>query len=307
MNGGVKLNEFVKKVVLKPTVDEAALDNAKKAFEQIEDKTKKISKAGGAFFSWTTTGGESSLAKGLDRFTGNFAKTLTGFSEGFGSGLLSVGETLISSFAKKFGEALDELDAMLDYQYLTDEGVRTQAFTYGLDPSQNYGLSKALDFMGFSSVEDLAWADNTQRQKFYEVFTKYTEKYNSLHDSGFFEKMQEYNWEMQDLQEEIKYEVMDWIVNNKGLIVGFMNGSIAFFKSMLNIVSSIGNWLGISSVKYVSGANADSIVSNYMNSGNKNTNVTYNNNFNGIGSNVVGDIETALGLQQEQLVRSLGG
>lgn len=136
-------------------------------------------------------------------------------------------------------ESWQELGNMLNFSRLTQSQTRELAFGYGLNASQAYGMSQAMSLTGISSIEDLAYANPTERRLFTDAFKKYTEKYNELADSGFFDSMLEYQVEMEEFKQDLKLEVVEFFMENKDLIKTGMKAIMTLAKGALEALSTI--------------------------------------------------------------------
>lgn len=294
------MNKFSKILELIPQVNKQAKDKAKKDLDEIQEKRlQKFTKAITGFNDMFKLSGESAVSRQFNGFIDSLNSTFNDFSEGFKKGMSSILTKFVKSIADQIGKALDELDNMMQYQYLTGDN-RELAFKYGFDPSQQYAFEKALGTMGISE-DDLMYMTDKQADKFNELFGHYTKKYNELADSGYFEKLQEYQWEEQEFRQNFTYEVMKWVIDNKSAIMGFMDLSLTFLKGILSIVEWLGNIFGHKD-KQVAMTAAD-VIQQY--SGNKTTNVTQHNNFNGVNMDNATSVANTVGLSYEQLVNVL--
>lgn len=183
----------------------------------------------------------------------------SGFTERLTAGIPSSGAEWGSYAAAKLKKVADdaweklkdvlrnawqELGNMLNFSRLTQSQTRELAFGYGLNASQAYGMSQAMSLTGISSIEDLAYANPTERKLFTDAFKKYTEKYNELADSGFFDSMLEYQVEMEEFKQDLKLEVVEFFMENKDLIKTGMKaimtlakGALEFFNKVIKILT----------------------------------------------------------------------
>ena len=222
--------------------------------------------------------------------------------EKFGGYLQSIGSAFLKGVEKLIGDALEEMDNMLNYSLLTDSSVRDLKFSYGFSDAQAYGFDKALGALGISE-EDLMYMNPQQSQMFRDAFTKYTEKYSQLSDSGFFEKMLEYNVEMNEFKEDLKLQVVEFFMNNKETIKTALNVGMKF----MDIGIKAFGWI----IKYFSGgtegigqADVSGVLTNYST---KNTSVSVNNTFNGIQQKDRPWLQNAGQMTYEQMIQALEG
>lgn len=237
------LNSFIKTIDIKFDIDsddvqdihnilEGLQDDARFDLSEIdEDKIKSVrdlmKKLQNQTLQWDGTGGlfgaiDQAGMKGVREYATNK----------FTDKLKSIGADFIDKTKQVFSDAWNELSNILSYSQLTDSSVREQAFTYGFNPAENYAFSKSLDFMGLSGIDDMFYMNQQQREKFLGLFTKYQEKYSSLYDSGFFDTMQDFKWEMQEFKEDFVYSIADFMMENKDVI-----------KTVLQCVIDVSEWI----------------------------------------------------------------
>lgn len=198
--------------------------------------------------------------------------------------LSGLADSFLSSIGNLFKEAWSELDTMLQNSLLSNANTRENAFTYGFSASESYGFDKAKQMLGIQSEEDLMYMNDTQKSKFEEVMTKYSEKYGTLYDSGFFDKYLEFQIEMEEFKLDMQMEIIEFFMANKGTIKKFMELSM---NAMEFIVEALG-WL----MDFFGGSeqttdedklsNINDIIGGYTsNSTNVSQSFNNNNTFNG--------------------------
>ena len=134
---------------------------------------------------------------------------------------------LLTKTIKKVGEEIkdtliksyEKLNELLDYSRMTNKTTRENLFTYGMSASESYGLERAMTFVGIDDLEDVIWLQADQQKAFQEKLLQETQRYQKLYDSGYFEKMQQYQWDMQNFRDEVEYDFMNFFVNNKETIM----------------------------------------------------------------------------------------
>lgn len=199
--------------------------------------------------------------------------SLSGLKDSLITELKSLGTKFLNSLKNIFIGGIDELKKMVDYSKLTNSSIRDLKFTYGFSSAEAYAFDKAKEIQGIQSDEDLYYMDEGQRERFREDIIKYTEKYNQLYDSGTFEKIQEYSFEMKEFEEDLKLKVVEWIMNHKDVIRKGMDAIMKLTDFTLSALSSIARTLGAEKSQDEVLANTESIISNYTNS----KNITFNN------------------------------
>lgn len=194
-------------------IDESKVKDVKDLMKKLQNQTLQWDKTGGLVGAISQAG-----MKGVGQYAVDKLKPLAA--------------DFIDKLKQTFKDAWNELGEILSYSQLTDSSIREQAFTYGFNPSENYAFSKSLDFMGLSDIDDMFYMNQQQRAKFLNLFEKYQEKYSSLYDSGFFETMQEFKWEMQEFKEDFMYSIADFMMENKDAI-----------KTVLQCVIDVSEWI----------------------------------------------------------------
>lgn len=241
----------------------------------------------------------ASMSKGKGISAGGIALTA----------LKAIGLAFLAGLKSVFTDAIDDMKDALEFSQLSNSQTRELMFSYGLNNAQAYGLTQAQQLVGVESFEDMMYMNAQEREQFIEAFQKYTEKYDALYESGFFEDMQDFQYEMKDFKLEMQHDVMKFFVENKDLIKSGMKAIIQiaewilkFFGSIVDAFSSAGR-----SDSERSAAVSD-IISNYTNTTTTNNNSTTNNNTfninsqNGQWSREVGQI-----LYGQQIVAYEGG
>lgn len=288
------MDEFYQSVKIQPQVDEKALSQASSAMESSATSAfagfmKSAAKVGVEFNQSFINGfsnGTSTLSKQIYKFGTDFNDIASAFLTDWRAGLMEVANKFLEKLGQLVSDALDELDTISDYSRLSNAHTRQLAFTYGFSGAQAYGYDKAMSLMGYESMEDLMYANAKEQKMFRELFTNYTDKYNKLYDSGFFDTLVEYNVEMNEFQEELKMEVVQFIMENKDLIHDGMEAIMFIAKYTLHIVSFMGDILqAINPFKSykssTTSATSSDVIKNYTTS---NKSVKVDNTFNYTGN-----------------------
>lgn len=169
------------------------------------------------------------LQKKFDSFVGKLKRQIV-------DKLSNIANSFISGIANVFKDAWAELGNMVDQSFLTNSTYRENAFSYGFSASESYGFEQAKSMLGVRSEEDLWYMNEYQQEKFRDIMTKYAERYESLYDSGFFEDYLDYQIEMQEFQQDVQLEIVEFFMNNKDTIKEFMDVGI---ESMQYIVKAL--------------------------------------------------------------------
>lgn len=227
------------------------------------------------------------------------------FTTMFTNKLATVGTDFAQSLKTLFKDSWAELNNMLKWSRLTNQEVRNQAFQYGFDPSQNYAFSKVSELMGISGLEDIAYMNQQQRGKFFEKFNEYSDRYAQLYDSGFFDTLEQYNWEMEEFKQDLQYSVIQFFVDNKDVIKGILK----FLMSIMSGITAIANFL-IKPARTQEEKLADArriLGVTTSNTTNNNSNIRINNTFNGVSQQDRSWLQNAGTMTYEQFLRAQGG
>lgn len=151
--------------------------------------------------------------------------------------------SFVTSFLKGlktiFNEGIDELNNLVASSRLSNQATREQMFQYGFNFAQSYGFSQAKSLMGIESEEDLVYMDENERKKFFQLFNKYTEKYNELYDKGFYDDLREFEIGKEEFFQDIRLEIVTFFVNNKDLIRDGMKGLLEIMKVVTKILAAV--------------------------------------------------------------------
>lgn len=220
--------------------------------------------------------------------------------------LKNAGEAVVDFVKNAFKDAIEELKTMSSYNYGTslfqNEQSRQSALTYGLDSANAYALDKALSYMGVSSLEDTAYFNQNQQELFAKKIGQYVDKYNSLNNSGFFQKWDEFRVQFKDFKENMMYDIMQWIMDNKDTIYQGFNALTAIMQAILSMLSGISKAFFIERGQAGINAKTSDIISNYST---KNNSVTVNNTFNGVTTSNKPELVNAGNLTWSQVKEAL--
>lgn len=234
-------------------------------------------------------------------------KPLTGedFGKNVAKALTNVFDNAWDSLKNLLSDSWKEFQNMLDYSTLANARTRELAFTYGFTGSQAYGYDKALSAMGMSDIEDLYFAEDWQKEKFYDIMTKNAERYQELYDSGFFQDSMDFQYEMQELKQEMMLEIVQFFMDNKDLIKSGMMAMLDLSKFVISalgwIVKYLGNGERSSSERL---AASSDIINSYSNS-NRNTSVKIDNTFNNVAKEDQTWLSNAGQMTYEQVIQAL--
>lgn len=224
--------------------------------------------------------------------------------------LVDLANSFLSNIGNLFKEAWGELDTMLRSSLLSDANTRENIFSYGFSASESYGFDKAKQMLGIQSEEDLMYMNETQRSKFEEVMTKYSEKYEALYNSGFFDKYLEFQIEMEEFKLDMQMEVIEFFMDNKNTIKKFMELSMNAMEFIVDALGWLIGFFGKSerTTNEDKLSNINDIISSYTsNSTNIIQNFNNNNSFNGSTDSQRSAYLDMLNAQMVEAKRSLGG
>lgn len=288
------MDEFYQSIKISPEVDESALGKASTTMESSATSAfagfmKSAAKVGVEFNQSFVNGfrsGTSTLSKQLYKAGSDVSDIASAFLTDWKAGVMEIANKFLERLGKLVSDSLDELDTISDYSRLSNAHTRQLAFTYGFSGSQAYGYDKAMSLMGYSSLEDLMYANTKEQKMFRELFTNYTDKYNKLYDSGFFSTLVEYNVEMNNFEEELKMQVVQFIVDNKDLIHDGMEAIMFIAKLALQYTSKVMDLIQLlnplkSYKSSYDSATSSDIIKNYTTS---NKSVKVDNTFNYTGN-----------------------
>ena len=213
----------------------------------------------------------------------------------------------VDEFAKIVKGALEELDNMLEFSQLSSSRTREYAFNYGFSSSEAYGFDKAMQQVGLQSEEDLWYMNSQETRQFQEAMTKYANRYTELYNQGFFERLQDYQYEMEAFKLDMQLEVIEFFMNNKDVIMATLKGLMKASEFIVKALGWIVDFFSLDSTRSTSqrsAATAD-IINSYSNA--RNTNVKIDNTFNNVAKSDQTWLANAGTMTYEQVVRALGG
>ena len=222
----------------------------------------------------------------------------------FGDKLLETGKDafnkIVSYFKSSMQTAIKEIKSMTSYYsggLFYSTSARRQQLQYGLSDAQNYALSKSLDYLGFGSIEDV-WLGNEQQQnKFAEKMAQYSAEYEKNLNSGFYKDIDELTEEFKDLKEDLTYDLIGWIKENKDTIKTFFKTSLELMKVVAQATVGILNaitWMFNLDTR----AKTSDIISEHSSGSVSGTrwitnNVNVSNNFSNVNAGDQGTLVTA--------------
>lgn len=217
---------------------------------------------------------------------------------------LSVGivKNIFRSTIDLFKSSIKEMTDMLEFSQLSNRQTRELAFGYGFSSSEAYGYSKAMKQLGFESEEDLMYANAQELKQFREAFEKYSNYYDNLAESGYFEKIQEYQVAMEDFKMEVQQQFIQFFIDNKDVIIGGMKAIMQLSQWVMTGLS----WLFRGNSSSVA-TTADVISQFNTTTSNTTANLNVNNTFNNVDSSVSSGIAKEVNSEYRQIIRAMGG
>ena len=298
-------NNYTKGIPISLTINEKDLKEFKEIVDKIEkgqeadlERLKEIVKTGGTEGTATSPDGVGRLANGqmMWKSVVNFAsKTVAAIKK-------AVAE--IKKISDKVIEVLDKVQDVVDYSRLSNQAVREQAFEFGFSPAENYAYTQTMDVMGLSSFEDLYFLTESQWTRFNNNFEEFQERYTKLYDEGFFDAVEDFNYQIAEWEEEMKYEFLQFLVNNKENVIDLID----IGENILELIVKITSWLvgeGEGARRRRRASEVAEIVGTGNSSTTKNITVTFSPVFNGVGSETKASLDTSLSLVKEQILLAL--
>lgn len=326
------MNEYSKDVKIKFSVDKESLDKVKEAVKSVDalstkpdyeklikDLTAASNKEGISSQDrkqfmmyaryWQRQLAKDKIRESFEDFNEGMQGTREAFSwkkagEDFAESIDNVLAKAKDALVNVLKDAWSELDNILQYSLLSNEHTRNLAFTYGFNASQAYGFDKAMGLMGLQSEEDIAYLNNAQREKFFNMMNGFSEKYASLYDEGFFDQYLDFQYEMAEFKEDVKLEIVQFFMDNKDLIKSGMKAIMKLAEGTLKAL----DWI----VDFFKGNTRDSsdrvaastdIINNYANNA-RTTDVKIDNTFNNVARQDQGWLVNAGMTVSEQIVRA---
>lgn len=199
----------------------------------------------------------------------------------FTRGFESIIESAWTDLKEIFKSAWSELSNILSYSLLTDSSIRNLKMQYGFSSSEAYGFEQAKAMLGIQSDEDLYYMNPTQQRLFSEAFTKYSNKYSELYDSGFFTDLQEYQVEMNEFMQDIQLEVVQFFMNNKDTIMIALKFIMELAKAIISVTGAIVNFFGGTgrSSSQIAATQSDILRSSTVSTSNVVNNLSIDNKF----------------------------
>ena len=298
-------NNYTKGIPISLTINEKDLKEFKEIVDKIEkgqeadlERLKEIVKTGG-------TGGQgetptSETVDGESAVGGTWWITAIKLFSKVATKTVNEIKKISAKFLKEFQKVQD----LVDYSRLSNPAVREQAFEFGFSPAENYAYTQTMDVMGLSSFEDLYFLTEKQWTRFNNNFEKFQERYTKLYDEGFFDAVEDFNYQMAEWEEDLKYTFLQFVVDNKEDVMDLLD----LVENILETTVKMTSWFFGESAGAKRRRRA-SEVAEIVGTGNstttKNTTVTFSPVFNGVGSETKASLDTSLSLVKEQILLAL--
>ena len=298
-------NNYTKGIPISLTINEKDLKEFKEIVDKIEkgqeadlERLKEIVKTGG-----TEKQGETPTSETVDGESavgGTWWITAIKLFSKVATKTVNEIKKISAKFLKEFQKVQD----LVDYSRLSNQAVREQAFEFGFSPAENYAYTQAMDVMGLSSFEDLYFLTENQWTRFNNNFEKFQERYIRLYDEGFFDAVEDFNYQMAEWEEDLKYTFLQFVVDNKEDVMDLLD----LVENILETTVKMTSWFFGESAGAKRRRRA-SEVAEIVGTGNstttKNTTVTFSPVFNGVGSETKASLDTSLSLVKEQILLAL--
>ena len=298
-------NNYTKGIPISLTINEKDLKEFKEIVDKIEkgqeadlERLKEIVKTGG-------TGGQgetptSETVDGESAVGGTWWITAIKLFSKVATKTVNEIKKISDKFLKEFQKVQD----LVDYSRLSNQAVREQAFEFGFSPAENYAYTQAMDVMGLSSFEDLYFLTENQWKRFNDNFEKFEKRYSNLYDEGFFESVEDFNYQLAEWEEDLKYTFLQFVVDNKEDVMDLLD----LVENILETTVKMTSWFFGESAGAKRRRRA-SEVAEIVGTGNstttKNITVTFSPVFNGVGSETKASLDTSLSLVKEQILLAL--
>ena len=180
------------------------------------------------------------------------------------------------------------------------EAVNTK-LQYGLTDAQTYAFKNALEDANLNDLSDLALASNETIERFQERQDYYQEQYSKIQEQGILKTVQQFQVEFEDFNTGFKYEIMEFIANNKDTIMWSLETTA---EALQYILKSVG-WLVDKFAPENTSTSTSDILGNTI-SGNSVT-IISKNSYSNVTQENQKWIEEANSENYAQVITALGG
>lgn len=298
-------DSYTKGIPISLTINEKDLKEFKEIVDKIEkgqeadlERLKEIVKTGGAGGQGETPTSET--VDGESATGGSWWITAIKLFSRVATKTVNEIKKISAKFLKEFQKVQD----LVDYSRLSNQAVREQAFEFGFSPAENYAYTQTMDVMGLSSFEDLYFLTEKQWTRFNNNFEKFQERYTKLYDEGFFDAVEDFNYQMAEWEEDLKYTFLQFVVDNKEDVMDLLD----LVENILETTVKMTSWFfgeSAGAKRRRRASEVAEIVGTGNSSTTKNTTVTFSPVFNGVGSETKASLDTSLSLVKEQILLAL--
>ena len=297
-------DNYTKGIPISLTINEKDLKEFKEIVDKIEkgqeadlERLKEIVKTGGTEGTATSATTTSATVAGESATGGSWWAVALSL-------LSKIAEKALKKLKEIADDSVDELHNVVDYSRLSNQAVREQAFEFGFNPAENYAYSKTMDVMGLSGFEDLYFLTENQWTRFNNNFEKFQKRYTKLYDEGFFDAVEDFNYQMAEWEEDLKYTFLQFVVDNKEDVMDLLD----LVENILETTVKMTSWFfgeSAGAKRRRRASEVAEIVGTGNSSTTKNTIVTFSPVFNGVGSETKASLDTSLSLVKEQILLAL--
>lgn len=171
-----------------------------------------------------------------------FAKESKEILKDIGTKLLNSIKEFFTDIVSNVKDYLDEISAYnVSGSIFGTSAARRKMLQYGTSESQTYGLTKAMSTLNLGSEEDLWYMNSNQREKFAQLIGRYTSKYEELANKDFFKSYEEFKLEFTLLKEDLTYDLLQVVIDNKDTIKTFLELGVKAMSGAINFFGKIGS------------------------------------------------------------------
>ena len=228
--------------------------------------------------SQVKTTGKAVAAAATIKMVGNAMRTLVKPINDFASGVVDATKAILNM---KTGAASFSSSSLI-----TNASARETKLKYGMNDSQAYGFTQAKSLLNIQSDEDLMYMNSEQRERLLGYMERYSAWYDEMESSGVLASVQEMQLEFEQFKQEIAMEFLQWVAENKDVIMACIKGIFNFIKGIAQLIMNIISIISFGQSNGNSAFGSDTWNSNSVNTDNSRiNNVNINANVTNNGSN----------------------
>lgn len=206
------------------------------------------------------------------KFIGDTFSKLTGISLGIKRNFSDILDITAGKLSTSTGMATYNASTSL----FMNASARETQLRYGMTGSQAYAFTEARSLLGIKSDTDLLFMNESQRALFIQYMENQQRWYDKVESSGTLRSIQEMQLEMSLFKQEMSMEFLQWVGENKDIILNVAKGSLEVLKAILQGLSFLFGGLGATTYGVGSTTLADTVSAGTVN--NQNQSRTYNVN-----------------------------